>query len=205
MASFVECACCVLGAEFIRCDERSVCVIEYKINNEDDGCELSNKQTFEFADASLGYDSTCGICILDDLSEYKKNDDVQDEFKSETHHDERYHILVFGNGYPKNINRKSNFVSSLQWLSLEIMNKNNNDNNDSISHIFAIDVEKTKHFQNTFVDKTFAVCEYREFGYIKWKDYLILFGGRVSGGKSIDSIFYFDCFEMKWYQSLKVL
>ena len=74
--------------------------------------------------------------------------------------------------------------SSLQWLSLKMENNG--------SYIISIDNDKTKQFQNTFVEKE------------DWKKYIPLF--RIYQMETVfDSKFYFDFFEMKWHKSLKVL
>ena len=178
--------------EFILCKRGSVYVIEYSIV--DDKCELTTKQSFDFGEKfDANYDRDCGMCVLSSMSESKSDN----EFKSNdmNANEETYDIILFGVA-----DLKTNFLSSLQWLSLKIVNNR--------SYIISIENEKTKQFQNTFVDqKIVENGRYYSFGYTKWKHYLILFGGLVDYGetKIIDSIFYFDFFEMKWHKSLKVL
>ena len=178
--------------EFILCKKKSVCVIEYNIV--DDKCELTLKQSFEFGDEYNVYYSgdDCGMCVFDSMSErkseneFKSKDNMSNDINSDGHV-QSYDIILFGHYYKK-------FVSSLFWLSLKISNNK--------SYTISIDNDKTKKFQNTFVDNEIG---YNRFGYTKWKHYLILFGGDIHGVGSTDSIFYFDFFQMKWYQSIKVL
>ena len=163
-----------------------------------DECELKRKHAFEFQSRYTGYyDRNCGICVLNNFAsndELKSNDDNSNNINQ----DKKYDIILFGSGY--GLDNNFNFVSSLQWLSLTINNQNRLYNYD-----ISIDNEKTNQFQDTFVDQNiFAYRRYNSFGYTTWKNFLILFGGRVHG-KPIDSIFYFDFFEMKWHKSFKVL
>ena len=138
-------------------------------------------------------------------NEFKSNSDDPDPdgvYCVYMDQDETYDILLFGNGrniYEDDQYSNRNFITSLQWLSLQIVN-----NNNRISYVIAIDEYKTHQFQNTFVDETFKSCFYCKFGFIKWKHYLILFGGSVND-KPIDSIFYFDLSQMEWHKSAKVL
>ena len=193
---------CVHCIAFIICKEKNVCVVEYNIA--DDECDLKCKHTFKFAnDVDVKYDIHCGVCVLNNdaimENEFKhmSNDENSNQLNQSEH--EKYSILLFGSGYHDS---HINFLSSLQWLSLHIMNDNNN------SCIVCIDEEQTKQFQNIFIDKNiFAHTEYRSFGYTKWKHYLLFFGGEIRSErihKSIDSIFYFDFLQMKWHKSLKV-
>ena len=210
----VNLCCCVLhciGVEFILCKGKRVSVIQYKIV--DDKCKLKQKQSFDFQTKDFYYDGECGICVFNSLSlndesdlfmsnEVISNNDNLCDMNS--NQDKKYSIILFGRdsfeGYDVG---DGNFASSLQWLSLNIANNNNHHNSYSIS----IDHEKTKQFQNTFVDKDILGRDgYCSFGYTKWKRYLILFGGRVSQQHDfVDSIFYFDLVGMKWYKSLQVL
>ena len=184
--------------EFVVCDRKSISIIEYYVVN--DECELSCKQSFKFGDDYNEYcNGICGIYVSnenDDIfmyNEVKSNDDNSNDMNLE----EKCNIILFGSyGYG------GKFISSLQWLSLKIQNNENDDNGRSYN--ISIDYEKTKQFQNTFVDKTFANRRYNSFGYTKWKHYLILFGGQVDY-EPIDSIFYFDFDDMKWHKSAKVL
>ena len=116
---------------------------------------------------------------------------IQDFIESKSNQGETYDVILFGSG-----RYGTNFLSSLEWLSLKIVNNK--------SYVISIDNDKTTQFQNTFVDKKIIENGCHSFGHAKWKHYLILFGGLV-GGRDIDSIFYFDFFEMKWHKSLKVL
>ena len=181
--------------EFILCKERSIYVIEYNIVN--DTCELTLKQSFSFGDEhDVRYKrSACGMCVFRSMSQYKSdnefksNDNISNGINSDG---QAYDIILFGNG---NFDiGHGTFVSSLEWLSLKISNDK--------SYTMLVDHEKTRQFQNTFGDKD---LNYRNFGYTKWKHYLILCGGMADNAGAIDSIFYFDFFEMKWYKSFQVL
>ena len=137
--------------------------------------------------------SYCGmLCEFGNMSEYKSdnefksNDNISNDINSDG---QTYDLILFGSYY-----KRCKFVSSLLWLSLRISNHE--------SYTILVDNDKTKQFQNTFVDKEIGF--YGRFGYAKWKHYLILFGGRINSCET-DSIFYFDFFEMKWYKSYKVL
>ena len=216
---FVNCFCklydfwflvCVLQlcVEFILCNNTSIHVIEYNIG--DDKCALTAKQIFNFGKKydredpmqlplAIGQNYNgynCGMCVLSNMSEYnsesefKLNDDISNDLD---HLEEEYDIILFG-GF-------GSFLSSLKWFSLKIVNNE--------SYIISMDNDKTKQLQNTFVDETTnGNHKYDSFGYTKWKRYLILFGGRMDSGsnnvEAIDSIFYFDIFEMKWHKSLQV-
>ena len=189
--------------EFILCYGRRVSVIKYNVVG--DECELKQTQTFEIGDAytNLDYNGNCGMCIVNSLSENASDLFMSNEVKSENdnlngnmNEDETCNIVLFGNS------RCDDFASSLQWLSLRAVNNVNNDSSYDIS----IDTKKTKQFQKTFIDQnTIGNREYHSFGYLKWKHFLILFGGRIGNQDVIDSIFYFDFFQMKWYKSLKVM
>ena len=188
-------SCFYLCVEFILCKENSVYVIEYIIV--DDECELTAKQSFHFGN-DVVYIGWCGMCVSSSMSEckcdnefipneFKSNDDISNHKKPD---EEAYDIILFGSVAERS------FLSSLQWLSLKIVNNK--------SYVISIDNDKTKQFQNT--DKAryrFENKMYRAFGYTKWKHYLILFGGLI-GDAAIDSIFYFDFYEMKWHKSEKV-
>ena len=186
---------------FIVGKRRSISVIEYNILF--DKCELEQKRFFVLElDYFVNYDGNCGICILDiGKSNHKSGDaftsnelKLRNDNLNDIDQDPKYNIILFGTSY------SGTFMSSLQWLSLEFVN-----NNDTRLYDISIDEDKTTQFQNTVVDQNiFASCRYNSFGYTKWKHYLILFGGYVDT-KSINSIFYFDFFEMKWYKSLRVL
>ena len=174
-------------------------MVEYSII--DDECELKHNQTFEFVNnTNVDYNRDCGVCVLKNLSQNKSNAIIEHEIKSNNDY-ETYDILLFGCVGDKH----NNFLSSLQWLSLHIVN----DKNDS--YVISIDNDKTKQFQNTlFYQDVFECAQYNSFGYIKWKHYLILFGGLVRGrheghGRAIHSIFYFDFVQMQWHESFKVL
>ena len=199
--------------EFIVCEGRNISIIEYNIS--DDECEWNHKKTFRFRDENVYYNVSCGICVLESQNghvhktleekEFKSNvddpDDIEISSNINYNHTKKYHIILFGNGFD-DVDKDHNFVSSLQWLSLDIVR----DDDNNISYNISIDNEKTKQFQNTFVDldNEFGNGKYHSFGYLKWKHYLILFGGSVKIRK-IDSIFYFNFHEMKWYKSFKVL
>ena len=164
---------------------------------------MTLKQSFDFGyKYNVCYHDDCGMCVLSNMSEYTSdnqfisNDDILNDINPD---EETYDIILFGSG-----RYETSFLPSLEWLSLKIANNR--------SYIISIDNDKTKRLQNTFVDKNIiGNARYYSFGYTKWKNYLMLFGGITDDGysennwKAIDSIFYFDFFQMKWYKSLKVL
>ena len=168
-------------------------MIEYNIV--DDKCELTIKQSFKFGDEYNVYyrGNRCGMCVFPSISEsksdnkFKSDDNISNNINSDGH---TYDIILFGSGYGH-----KRFKSSLLWLSLKISNNK--------SYTILIDNDKTKQFQNTFVNE--EIGDYGGFGYTKWEHYLILFGGGRGHSTKIDSIFYFDFVEMKWYNSFKVL
>ena len=174
------------------------------------------KTAFQFRDEDhVYYNEFCGICVIDNLPQNNGNVFMDNDFKSNNdnsngvyciyvNQEEQYDIILFGNGSniyddDDDVEFDKNFISSLQWLSLRIVN-----NNQYVSHVVEIDHYKTSQFQNTFIDQTFKHHNYSKFGYTKWKHYLILFGGSVDDA-TIDSIFYFDFIQMKWHKSVKVL
>lgn len=188
--------------DLIMCKGGCVSVFEYMVVN--DILHLKHKQTLDFQRENVKgshYDNDdSGMCVLGYVSENTNDHDtyIDSEFKSDRLVDDiqkAYNILIFGNQH-------HDFVSSLKWLSLRIVN-----NNNVISYNISIDIERTKQFQQTYLDidrQILPTSTYYSFGYTKWKHYLILFGGFVPRVGEIDSIFYFDLLEMKWHKSITV-